>query len=366
MTLDDRLNTLSQWLDNTAAGSTPDPGDLDRRHHRRRRTRQVASSAVVIAVLAVGVLTIVTLADGSSSQVAAGSAADDTTGSADPAEATETGSLPAFVLADPSTDWELITPPRAETSPSLALAGEQFVQVYVRFTTDQDPFSNHQGALDGTIRVAVGTYDESLPDLFTGQSTDVTIAGRGFEIVETDRPGFRQLALVPIDLSERTYVVTGRGIDAETLIAMAELIDPTAPVPRIGPAPDGFVVIYSGLPEFAALSIGASVTYQRPGGDGTLTITTFDGVAISCFAHSWAYDNTEIAPIGGDSGVIAQIAGQPGGTGSYRALWNRDSDTLIHIVADGIDRNELLRLADQLQLSTDPTTATTTSLELVF
>lgn len=365
MTLDDRLDTLSQWLDNTAAGSTPDPGDLDRRHHRRR-TRQVAGFAVVIAILAVGALTLATLANGNSSQLAAGSATDDTTSSTDPAEATEAGNLPTFVLADPSTDWELITPPRAETSPSLALAGEEFVQVYVRFNTEQDPLSNHEGALDGTIRVAVGTYDKSLRDLFTGQSTEVTIAGRGFEIVETDRPGFRQLALVPIDLSGRTYVVTGRGVDAESLIAMAELIDPTAPVPRIGSAPDGFVVIHSGLPEFAALNTGASVTYQRPDGDGRLTITTFDGVAISCFAHSWAYDNTEIAPIGGDSGVIAQIAGEPGATGSYRALWNRDTDTLIHIVADGIDRDELLRLAEELQLSTEPTTTTITSLELVF
>lgn len=146
--------------------------------------------------------------------------------------------------------------------------------------------------------------------------------------------------------------------------AMAELIDPAAPIPRIGPAPDNFVVIHSGLPEFTALSTGASVAYQRSDGDENLTVTTFTGVTISCFAHSWAYDDTEIATIGGDSGVIAQISGQPGETGAYRALWNRDHDTLIHLVANGVDRDELINLADQLLLDPAPTDATTTGLEL--
>lgn len=108
----------------------------------------------------------------------------------------------------------------------------------------------------------------------------------------------------------------------------------------------------SGPPEFG--ETGTSIAYRAPSGDQTFTVTTYRGVAISCFSNAWAYPNTEIARIGGDAGVIAQLSGDPTAAGTYRALWNHSHDTLIGLTTTGIDRDTLIDLADQLVPTTAP------------
>lgn len=362
MNLDDRLRHARQWLDATSSQATPDLGDLDRRRQRHQRHRTTAITAVIFVTVAAGALALLAARNSAdTTTVAAGTAAQSQPAQVDPSPDAVEG--PAFVLPDPPDGWEQFAPTTTDVDHSPVLAGEDFAQVYVRFDTEQDPYSAHDGSLAGTIRVAVGTYDDTIGDLFDGASTSVTIGDREFELIETGTDGIGQVALVPVDVSERTFVLVGRGIDTDTALAMAQPIDPTRPIPRIGAAPDGFIVLYSGPPEFSVLDTGTAVHYQSADGDQTFTITTYHGVAISCFANAWAYPNTEITRIGGDTGVLAQLDGQPGGTGTYRALWNRGHDTLIGVTATGIDRNTLIDLADQLVLD-DNATGYQTHLEL--
>ena len=76
---------------------------------------------------------------------------------------------------------------------------------------------------------------------------------------------------------------------------------------NIGPAPDEFTVIHSGRPDYGALDNGISITYRSAAGDQILTVTTYRGIAISCFANAWAYPDTEITRIGGDAGPVLKI-----------------------------------------------------------
>jgi len=361
MNLDDRLRNGRSWLDATAVRTSADPADLDRRH-RRHHQRNVATLGVIVLAVAASAGLYAAARDDVANTVSAGVAAQPE--SLQQASNPEAVDGPAFVLPAPPDGWQQVAPLVSGVDHSSAFAGEEFSQVYVRFGSEQDPFSNHEGSLTGSIRVAVGTYDAGLRDIFAGPSTPVTIGEREFDLIETTSDGVNEIALIPVDVSERTYVLVARGIDSATALAMAEPIDPALPVPRIGDAPDEFTVIYSGPPEYALLDNGTSVTYSSPGGDQTFTVTTYHGVAISCFSNAWAYSNSEITQIGGDAGVIAQLDGQPGATGTYRALWNHDHDTLIGVTANGIDRVTLIDLANQLVLD-DDAGAYQTHLELI-
>jgi hypothetical protein len=347
MNMDDRIHATRGWIAGATAETQPDPDDLDRRRRGRRRTRAL-TYATAIAVLVLGVLTYALARDDGTEMVEAGPAS---TAQPPPGAggALEPSDGPAFVLDEPPDDWAIVTPPTVSLDHSAAFEGEIYSEVHVRFEDEQDAFSAHAGELAATIRIAVGTYDRNALDaLFRDPIERVTISGLDFDLVETGDDEFAQTALVPVDTTDQTYLITAQGVDAATLIEMAEPIDPTKTIPRVGPAPDGFVVLHAGVPDFAALSEGTSVTYQHQAGDPSVTITTFDGVRISCFAHAWPYSDTEITRIGGDAGVIAQLDGEPDATGTYRALWNHDADTLIHIAAVGITRATLIDLADTL------------------
>ena len=273
----------------------------------------------------------------------------------------------AFVLPRASGWGSKLSTAGAEgVANGSAFSGEQFSEVRVRFATQQDPLAAHSGPIAATIRVAVGMYDDRLRDVFPGPGKPVVLAGLDFEVITVDRQTFTQTALVPVDTSERTFLLTGRNVDADTLIAMAETIDPDAPVPNTGPAPADFVVVHSGRAEFPSLVDGTAVTYGDDATGRSITVVTYEGTAISCFAYSWVFPNTEIDRIGGDAGVISQLSGAPGGTGTYTALWNHDQDTLVAMTAVGVDRAELIALADELHLKDAPLEAYLSDLPFAF
>jgi hypothetical protein len=355
MNVDERLDTARASLEHATADAAPDPCDLDRRHSRRR-THSVMAASLALVVIGLAGIVPVRSQNRATDSIASRTAPAPALAAPAPVPVVPT-SEPAYVLS-PTTGW--VTVPTGTITADLgsAFVGEEFSQVAVAFDIRQDPLVSYRGSLTQTIRVGVGTYSDELRDIYPGPGTPVTVDGREFEIVEVDRPTFTQSALVPVDLSEPTFLITARGVDTEILTTIADGIDPTATVPRVATATVGFTVIHSGPPEYPTLGAGTAVSYRDPDADDrNFTVTTFDGTPISCFAYAWVYPTTEIAHIGGDTGVIAQLTGTPEGTGTYQALWNLDDDTLIGITATGITRTDLIELADQLTLDGTPTDA---------
>ena len=153
---------------------------------------------------------------------------------------------PAYVVSAAS-GWEAIPTDTVSTDLGSAFAGEEFTQVAIAFDAPQDPLNSHAGELSRTIRIGVGTYGEELREIYPGPRTPVTIDGREFEIGAVDRPTFAQVALVPVDLSRRTFLITVHNVETEMLTTTAEGIDLTS-----------------------------------------------DGAPISCFAYAWVYSTTEL------------------------------------------------------------------------
>jgi hypothetical protein len=359
MSLESQLDLARQSLDSAARSVMPNTTDLDR---RRRRHLAVISTTAIIGLGAVGVAGVVLASglDNSDDMISTGAASTGTAPARDVANTisvpAEPSKEPAYGLSSAVTGWNLVDVETITPDLGVAFAGEDFTQLAVAFDVEPDPFGRREGTITRTIRIGVGTYTDDLRKVYRGPGTPVSVGSRDFEIVEVDEPTFKQIALIPVDLSERTFVITARGVEPETLTTLAESIDPTTNSPRVGSSPVGFTVIHAGAPEFATLDRGTSLSYRDPSNGGrTLTITTFSGPPISCFAYGWVHPDTEITPIGGDQGVVAQVDGEPGLTGTYEALWNVNGHTLVGVSATGITRLELVEIADQLALDREPT-----------
>lgn len=356
MNVDERLRLVRESLDTVTIDAVPDLGDLDRRRRRHRAgTASVwAVGLVVVGLVAVGV---VRSTEGDGDTIAPAAAPIDEIAAA-PAAPVQSSDEPAYSLADEALGWELVTVEETTSDLGVAFAGEDFTQLSVAFDVEPDPLARREGTITQTIRIGVGTYTDDLRAVYPGPGTPVTIGTRSFELVEVDEPTFTQTALVPVDLSERTFVISGRGVDSDTLTTLAGAIDPTGDTARVGSPPVGFTVIHAGAPEFATLDRGTARTYRDPvDGSRTLTVTTYSGRPISCFAYAWVHRDTDISPIGGDAGVIAQVSGVPEQSGTYEALWNVNDRTLVGITATDVTRSELIELADQLELDPAPTNA---------
>ena len=353
MNLDQRLAQGRRTLEWASAAAQPDPADLDARVSRSRTRRTVLSGLVTLVVVVGGFWLLGSARNESRSTATAGAAAQVQN---DPPNAQDLVApvlidRAAFVLDDEG-QFEQTLPTAIDEQPGSAFAGEEFAEVHVRFGNG-DEGDRHQGELLGTIRVGVGSYDESIREVFAGSGEVVTVGSRLFEAITVERATFEQLALVPVNLRERTILLSGRGASLEDLIAMAETIDLSENIPQIGPHPDGFSVLHSGRAEFSTLDDGTSVSY-RGADEGTLiTVTTYEA-SISCFAYAWVHPNTELVAIDRDIGVLSQLSGAPGEIGTYNALWNVDGDTLIGVVAHGVDREGLIDIGDNLVLDQNP------------
>jgi post-segregation antitoxin (ccd killing protein) len=236
--LDEHLDTARAWLDDATAGSAPDPNGLERRH-RRRRIR-VAVVPLLLVVAGVAGVALVRSADQNTDTVAFGTAASPNV-AAPAAVPVEPTTEPAYVVSAAS-GWEAIPTDTVSTDLGSAFAGEEFTQVAVAFDASQDPLHSHTGELSRTIRISFGTYDEELREIYPGPGTPVTIEDREFEIVAVDRPTSTQVALVPVDLSQRTFLITAHNVETELRTTIAEGID-----------------------------------------------LTYDGAPISCFAYAWVF-----------------------------------------------------------------------------
>lgn len=354
MNLDNRLSAARDSLEIATADARPDVGDLDR-PPRRRRVSAITFAVVSLTVVGVAAIALVPSRGADDVPTASGAATTQEAAAAVAAVPVEPSAEPAFGLPRAATGWDLVAVESLTPDLGVAFADEEFTQLAVTFDDDPDPLTQREGTITRTIRVGVGAYTDDLRAVYPGPGAPVTVGSRSFEVVTVDQPTFTQSALVPVDLSERTFLITARGVDVETLTDLAASIDPSGSTPRLGAPPAGFTVIHSGAPEFPTLDSGTALSYRDPtDGARSLTITTYSGPPISCFAYAWVHDGTDITPIGGDAGVVAQRSGEPRQVGSYEALWNVDHRTLIGITAAGVTRAELVALADQLVLDPEP------------